>query len=241
MQTIKKLLGGIWWSWYYLWVLLALILTAMSYIFAFPLSYKYRVRIASYVRQKACGLAIGMSGIWITTSKISKLISLQRGKSYIIVANHKSDLDILISTSIIPLSSSFVAKAELSKVPILGYVLSQIDAIVDRKKYRNISSLVPRLAELTAIGQAIIMFPEGTRNGEKLVNEFKMGAFMVAYELRLPVVALFLPNTADLMPNRRWWGKPGIVYPVGEIFFPKDFHSAEEFKAKVHNWFLSNM
>ena len=51
---------------------------------------------------------------------------LIKGKSYMLVANHKSMIDIMLMLSIAKYPVVFVGKKELEKIPILGKCLSLI-------------------------------------------------------------------------------------------------------------------
>lgn len=241
MKKIINVIGALWRCWYYIWVATALIVVALTYVLLFWLPYGYRVKYTCAMRRNVCYCALLLTGIWISRKKLIRLHSSALGPQCIVVANHKSDVDILILAAIAPGSCSFVAKNELSKVPLLGWVISQLDVIVDRGKQGSYDQMLLRAKQLSDIGQTIIIFPEGTRNGKDLVNEFKIGAWKLSRDLQLSMTPILLPNSNSLIPNKQFFAKPGITKPVfNTIFFPYGKEPVEEYMGLVHEWFMQN-
>ena len=56
---------------------------------------------------------------------------LVKGKSYMLVANHKSMIDIMLMLSIAKYPVVFVGKKELEKIPIFGYLYRRVAILVD--------------------------------------------------------------------------------------------------------------
>lgn len=93
-------------------------------------------------------------------------------------ANHISYLDITVLGAMIP--GSFVAKAEVSRWPVFGWLAKlQRSVFVDRQ-VRSTAEQRDAIAERLAARDALILFPEGTSNDGSRVLPFKSSLFAVA-------------------------------------------------------------
>jgi 1-acyl-sn-glycerol-3-phosphate acyltransferase len=94
------------------------------------------------------------------------------------VSNHTSYIDITVLGALIP--GSFVAKAEVAKWPLYGWLAKlQRTVFVDRK--RNTSHLQrDQLQQRLAAGDNLILFPEGTSNDGNRVLPFRSALLSVA-------------------------------------------------------------
>ena len=50
----------------------------------------------------------------------------------------------------------------------------------------------------------MFFFPEGTRSFNGRLQKFKLGAFQLAYETRVPVIPITLQGTEKLLPRGTW-------------------------------------
>eukprot|EP00741_Cyanophora_paradoxa_P016826 tig00020943_g16250.t1 len=121
----------------------------------------------------------------------------------IIVANHVSYLDALLVLYF--WSCGGVAKIELSRVPLIGFVISSLQSIfVDRKDpgaRQAVLEALKRRATAQEDLPPIVIFPEGTTTtGRKLIR-FNRGAFAPGVPV-LPVVIRYPHRNL----NAAWWG-----------------------------------
>lgn len=113
----------------------------------------------------------------------------------IVCGNHSSNMDpILIA---IALGKNhfihFMAKKELFKAPIIGFVLRRIDAFpIDRSV--NDTQSVRTAMKFLKNGEKILMFPEGTRVSSDEAVAAKSGAVRLASRFCVPVVPVNLPR-----------------------------------------------
>jgi lyso-ornithine lipid O-acyltransferase len=93
-------------------------------------------------------------------------------------ANHISYLDITVLSSL--LAASFVAKTEVAKWPLFGWLAKlQRSVFVDRK-VRSTAEQRDSIAARLAAKDALILFPEGTSGDGNRVLPFKSALFSVA-------------------------------------------------------------
>jgi 1-acyl-sn-glycerol-3-phosphate acyltransferase len=119
----------------------------------------------------------------------------------VVVANHESMLDILV-LSLLPREMKWMAKAEMFRMPWVGWMLRLAGDIAVRRGDREAGARALQEARkwLTR-GVPVMVFPEGTRSRTPELLPFKPGAFQLAIELGLPVVPVALAGTAKGMPK----------------------------------------
>jgi 1-acyl-sn-glycerol-3-phosphate acyltransferase len=134
------------------------------------------------------------------------------GTSYVIVANHQGNFDILALYGFLGLPFRWVMKQELRRVPILGWACERIGHIyVDRSdSHAAIASLdaaKPRLAG----GVSAVFFPEGTRSPDGRLLPFKKGAFRFARQLELPLLPVSIRGSRRVLPKGSIFPRPGTL------------------------------
>ncbi len=136
-------------------------------------------------------------------------------KEYVLVCNHTSMGDVIILMDAIR-KIAFVplAKMELRKVPVLGYLFSKAAVLVDRKDPDSRSKSVAKLKELGKKNISVMLFPEGTRNKkpENPLKEFHTGAFRIAIDLQRPVLPMVVIGARDLLPGETFPHQPCKIY-----------------------------
>lgn len=101
----------------------------------------------------------------------------------------------------------FMAKAELMKVPVLGWLLKKIGVIPVNRGATDISTLRNAIDALKG-GKKVMIFPQGTRvrEGDDDVAA-KTGAAMIASRAGVPLVPVYI-NT-----NKHLFGK--VIVSIG--------------------------
>ena len=66
--------------------------------------------------------------------KVEGLEHIDRKQSYVIVSNHRSSLDFIANAVVFPGIFRFLAKQELQKIPIFGWVVKKMCLTVARKR-----------------------------------------------------------------------------------------------------------
>jgi 1-acyl-sn-glycerol-3-phosphate acyltransferase len=126
---------------------------------------------------------------------------LQAAPQCVLVANHLSTLDILVLGSFLERDYRWLAKAELFRVPFMGWHLSLAGHVpVYRGEARGRNGAIgDRIHQVVEEGASLLFFPEGSRSKDGRLKPFRMGAFMTAVTEELPVVPLVIRGTGDLM------------------------------------------
>jgi 1-acyl-sn-glycerol-3-phosphate acyltransferase len=152
---------------------------------------------------------------------------VEKHRSYMVVANHQSHYDILVLYGWLGLEIKWVMKKELRSVPVFGYAGEKGGNIyIDRSSPEAMKSALEGARSRIVGGTSIIMLPEGTRSRTGALGEFKMGAFVIARELGLPVLPVTISGTCDIFPPRSWDVFPGTA--VMTIHPPIDVSAYDE-------------
>ncbi|MEB2313343.1 MAG: lysophospholipid acyltransferase family protein [Sorangiineae bacterium] len=129
-------------------------------------------------------------------------------RAYVVVANHESTADPFL-LSFLPWDMRWVAKEELFKLPLLGWLMQFGGDIPIRRGAReSVEEMLDECRRTLAAGMPIMMFPEGTRSPDGRLLPFKPGAFQLAIEAGVPIVPVALAGTRHCRPKgSRWFGK----------------------------------
>ena len=120
----------------------------------------------------------------------------------IIVCNHQSSLDILVLGGYLRRDYRWLAKASLFKVPFSGWYLRFAGHIpVHREHDPDVRKIQIQDGIEAAVseGASILIFPEGPRSDNGQLQTFRMGAFIAAQKLGLPILPLVIRGTHELM------------------------------------------
>ena len=147
--------------------------------------------------------------------------------SFIMVSNHGSLLDPPLLGHALGRNISFMAKAELFKIPILGFVIKACGAypvkrgIVDKN---TIKTACKKLSDNNSIG----IFIDGTRQKNGRVNKPKQGAALLAFKNQKLLLPVAIVNSHKLIRFRffiPFFSK--IVIKVGKPIQPPQSSSRD--------------
>ncbi len=125
--------------------------------------------------------------------------NLVAGQSYVIVSNHNSSLDFIVNAHAFPGIFRFLAKQELLKVPIFGWIVGKMCLIVDRSSQMSRARSVVEMKKELADGTSIFIYPEGSRNrSDGPLGEFFDGAFRIAIQTKAAVAVQTISNIRDI-------------------------------------------
>lgn len=138
--------------------------------------------------------------------------NFRKGQSYIFVSNHTSFLDIPGLTLLIPGQYRPLAKKELKKIPVFGWILQAAAIIVDRSSPDSRKKSIDRLKKALKDGLSILIFAEGTQNRTKeILQPFHDGAFRIAIDTQQPILPMVVIGAGKLMPPGTINLKPGKI------------------------------
>ena len=136
----------------------------------------------------------------------------------ILLFNHSSYFDIPIMYRSIRKHFRFGAKAELFKTPFLGMALKTMGALpIHRGKRTEVLKLYNASVSRVHKGESFALAPEGTRQSQAAIGEFKIGPFIFALQAGAPLVPVVIKGALEIMPkgtaifNRGRWQRRVVL------------------------------
>lgn len=120
----------------------------------------------------------------------------------ILAANHRSFLDPFVIGICVRRPIYFVAKRELFDRRLVGWFLNCVGAFPVRRGESDEETLATALA-LLARGEAVVIFPEGTRHRSGPLHAPKRGVGRLALESGAPVVPIAVAGSERARRGRR--------------------------------------
>lgn len=153
-------------------------------------------------------------GTWISATGKKKV---DRKKVYVFASNHTSYMDIPACNVGIPNTFRYLAKSELGKVPLFGFMYNRLNILVDRRNPVDKAKALVRTKEKLDEGTSVLFFPEGTviKDPNKILGGFRDGAFKLAIENKVPIVPVTILGAREVLPDdKQWLLTPGPIKVV---------------------------
>ncbi|MDG3583312.1 lysophospholipid acyltransferase family protein [Galbibacter pacificus] len=142
---------------------------------------------------------------------VKKEQKLEKGKSYMLIANHTSMADIMLMLKVSKNPFVFVGKRELAKIPIFGFFYKRVCILVDRSSASSRTAVYKSAQRRLKQGLSVCIFPEGGVPDDTAVvlDEFKDGAFRLAIEHEIPIVPIVFLDNKKRFSYEFFSGSPG--------------------------------
>jgi len=171
----------------------------------------------------APGSWLTRAGMWfLGPLRFTGLEHVPRDGAFILVANHISLFDPLIVGSTAGQLAGrlvhFMAKQEVRRWPVIGWLATQAGVYFVRRGEGDRAA--QRLSlELLASGEAIAVFPEGTRSRDGVLGEPRNGAALLAMRSGVPVLPVSITGSNRILPRgARLPRRSRVTVRVGEPF-----------------------
>lgn len=187
---------------YTLGVVITLILSILA-VLTLLVRFKYGI----FLIERAWGCLL----IWMLFRhpKIIGRENIQKGKTYVICANHSSIHDVLAISMIQPGMMAWVAKKALFSIPILGNSLSMGVAIpVDKKSIRKSAEALAEGLQKKSKRQSVGIFPEGTRTKDGKLQFFKRGFVKIARDTQMDILPITLNGFYSIQSDKKFYLNP---------------------------------
>jgi len=197
LSIFKNILGRIFAAW-------ALVVFSITMIPAFLLilclnalkepgrSEKFRIITQVWMR-----VFFFMTGIRI---RIKGKEHFDKNKTYVIICNHRSFMDVPMTTPFLPANKT-IAKKEMASIPVFGTIYKMGSVLVDRKSEESRRRSFDDMKKVLALGLNMCIYPEGTRNKTiEPLQPFHNGAFRLSKETGKPILPVAMFNTAKVLP-----------------------------------------
>ena len=161
--------------------------------------------------------------------------NIPKKDSFILVSNHGSLLDPPLLGHAIGRNISFMAKAELFKIPFLGFIINACGAYPVKRGIADkntIKTACNKLSNNNSIG----IFIDGTRQKNGRVNKPKQGAALLAFKNQKLLLPVAIVNSHRLIRFKfciPFFSK--IVIKVGKPVQPPQSSSRDDLKSVTIN------
>ncbi len=140
-----------------------------------------------------------------------------KNKKYVAVANHISYLDTILIYAALPSYFRTLAKKEMARIPVFGFVYKQLAILVDRSSTHSRSRSMRLMWRVLKKECNVAVFPEGTFNEtHEPMKAFYDGAFRLAISTQTPVLPMLFPDTYNRWTYTGWYklspGRNRVVY-----------------------------
>jgi 1-acyl-sn-glycerol-3-phosphate acyltransferase len=126
---------------------------------------------------------------------------IRHRETYLIVSNHQSQLDILVAFRLF-FPFKWVSKAEVFNLPFIGWNMVLNDYVkLRRGDKQSIERMMAACRRHLERGRSVYFFPEGTRSSSGELKPFKPGAFILAHEMRIPILPVAIDGTRHALPK----------------------------------------
>ncbi len=146
-------------------------------------------------------------------------------RSYVVLSNHMSHMDIPVLIAGLPLRTTIIAKKELFRIPIFGQGMHAAGILkIDRSNREKAIETLNKAAEILKEKHiSVLAFPEGTRSKDGQIHPFKKGPFVMAATVKVPILPVTLVGTHPILPKGRFFIQPGKV----DLIIHPPIHTAD--------------
>ena len=197
----------IWRIWFYVLASIPVIVffIPIALFLVFPNGYYYVFWLA---RNVWAPFVLGGMGFWVKKTNTFP----EEGKSFMLIANHTSFMDIMVILRLRKTPFVFVGKKELVQIPIFGFIYKRAAIMVDRSSSKSRYEVYVRAQKVISKGYSVCIFPESEYVEESIIlNPFKQGAFKLAIEHELPILPMAFLDCKRKFPWYTTYGYPGSL------------------------------
>lgn len=165
--------------------------------------------ISHYVGKFWSRMNMYISGVRVV---LHGLENIEKDKSYIVMSNHQSHIDVWSLIGFMPMQLRWVMKIELRKIPIFGLCCERMGQIyVDRKNPAKSREELEAFKKRFTTGISVVFFPEGQRSTDGVMGPFKKGGFVMAIQGQLPILPVTVNGGRRVLPRNSLHIMPGAI------------------------------
>lgn len=155
--------------------------------------------------------------------------NVPRDQAVLYVANHNSYFDIIITYSLCPDLTGYIAKDTLGRVPLLNIWMRRLYCLfMNRDDMKQSLKVILQGVEYIKQGISICIFPEGTRGDSQDMEPFKNGSMKIAEKTGCPVIPIAISNSREIINNHMPVVKPThVIVEYGKPIYPKELSKEE--------------
>lgn len=183
---------------------------------------KGRDAITMWVVRWSFKAVMVMAGV---KAHISGYENIPKDKAVLYIGNHRSFFDVLSSYTLFPGMTSFIAKKQFEKVPMLSWWMKLLhNLFLDRDDIKQGLQTILTAIEYVKGGMSVVIFPEGTRNKtEEDILPFHEGSFKISTKTDCPIIPMTMYNMSAVFEDHFPQLKPQHVFvDFGKPIIPSE-------------------
>jgi 1-acyl-sn-glycerol-3-phosphate acyltransferase len=188
-------------------IVVATLVLGVLTLIAYPFDRKGRV--GHYYAKLWGKVALLVNGVKVRIEGMGHL----NGKGpYIFMSNHQGIYDIFALLGHLPYQFKWLAKKELFSIPFFGWTMAAVGYIsIDRGGTRDTVEAMNEAAQKIRDGMSVVIFPEGSRSPDGLIQPFKKGGFTLAIKSKVPIVPVAISGSRAIMPKDKLTATSGEI------------------------------
>lgn len=201
MNFIKNILGRI----FAVWAMLIFTITLLIIVIpVWIISYKQEPKKTIFLF-KIFNVWMKMFFVLTGVKRIFKgKENFKWGENYIVICNHRSFMDVPLSSPGIPGANKTIAKASMARIPLFGLMYKSGSVLVDRRNEQSRKASYTKMKEVLQMGLHMCLYPEGTRNKtNEPLQRFHDGAFKLAVETQKQIIPAVIFYTNIVLPRNK--------------------------------------
>ena len=162
-------------------------------------------------------------------------------ENYIIISNHQSAMDVILTFALFPMPISFFTKKELFYIPLFGWAMYLAGMVkVDRQnKEKSKKCVEDAIVKYHNTMLSFLIYPEGTRTSYEKLNEFKKGGFIFSIKAKAEILPLTLIYKKNNFSKLRRNVTLLVDSPVSTLNY--NIEQKDELVVKIKNIIKSNL
>ena len=165
-----------------------------------------------------------LSGCHVT---VKGMENVPKDEAVLYIGNHRSYFDVVLTYARCPGLTSYMAKKEVARVPLLSTWMRFLHCLfLDRKDIKQGLKTILAAIDLIKNGISVCIFPEGTRSTGPEQTEllpFHEGSFKVATKTDCLIVPMAITNTSRIFEdNIPFIRSTDVVIEYGKPFRPSE-------------------
>ena len=245
IRVVKMCLCGLYNVWFYALAATGIII-CLSLLFICSLKEEWYPAFYLVARNIWAKLILMGMGL---IPKIEFSEPLIKGKNYMLTANHKSMIDVMLMLQISKNPIVFVGKKELERLPVFGYFYRRVCIMVDRENSKSRAAVYGHAERRLKQGLSLCIFAEGLVTSPDIkLAPFKNGVFRFSIHYQIPIVPMSFYDCERRYPYHFSYnyfvGGPGILRAkVHNHIETKGLSSEnmESLKQKVYDFMLKDL
>ena len=166
---------------------------------------------------RACNLLGRGLAATLANVHVSGIDNIPAKGPLILVSNHLNNVDPVLLAIFFTRPVHFLTKVELLRIPVVGTLADWYGCVPVRRGEFD-RGAINRCLELLEAGEAIGVFPEGTRSRTRGLQRPKAGLSLLAGRSGAPILPVGIAGTENARGISIVWEHPRIQIQIGEPF-----------------------